>query len=92
MHGRSREHEEEIPSIYPQPAADRLAVALGHPAHEDMVVSAITMRGQTIGLPFAITGAQELAVDISKLPVGVYTLRVIDGNTVYSQTCMKLSP
>lgn len=65
--------------VYPNPATDQLTVLFDLPAPEDVEIKLFTFHGQllsSIGLTKGQAGANQVIVDIEKLPAGAYYLQI----------------
>ena len=67
--------------LYPNPAISNVNIALNEAAAEDMQVQVINQMGQIVGTTRLIKGMQLIKLDISKLPKGIYSVK-ITGNEV----------
>ena len=76
-----------IRNIYPNPATDKVNIELNIPSSENVTISLINNLGQQIQVSNMgnISGAQNISLNTSKLPKGIYFVSVIIGNKKYSK-------
>ena len=78
--------------VAPNPVVDTLLIRPDEPEQETCLVEIVSLQGQVLSSQTATFNwiAQGFQADFSKLPVGMYFLRVRTGQEVYSFKIVKL--
>lgn len=74
--------------LYPNPARDFISVLCNHSGQPPFSVSIHSMAGQVV-LEVETIDSTEFRLDVSNLPLGIYTLKIIDKHNSYSQIFVK---
>jgi hypothetical protein len=75
-------------SIYPNPANDLFYLNLSDISAQQFDVFIYDVRGRMMKALLLKSNELSEAVDVSALPVGMYTLQILDGNLVHRRTFM----
>jgi len=77
--------------ISPNPASDMLYVTLSPKSGKDLFYYIFNSNGQLVLSPSAKAGKQNnITINISNLPVGIYRLQLIDGDEMASKAFIKI--
>lgn len=80
---------ENLAFIYPNPFSDKLNIVLNQ-SHSQTVLQLISIEGKTIQQQVLNQGTTSIELSLEELPVGLYLLRIQQGNTQVTQKVIKL--
>jgi hypothetical protein len=71
--------------MYPNPATYQTRVVLGHTAQAPVVAELVDMNGRLASRTSFPAGREVLNLDVSRVPAGLYVVRVFEGNILTHQ-------
>ena len=71
--------------MYPNPATYQTRVVLRHVAEAPVIAELIDMNGRLASRTSFPAGREVLNLDVSRVPTGVYTVRIFEGNVLTQQ-------
>lgn len=76
-------------SVYPNPVQGVVNIALSEEFNTNATAEIISQNGNTVSTQIFTTKSFSQSINVNDLPTGVYVLRVVNGNDVYTERFVK---